>query len=160
MPDAPAFRLVALSPSGAPVEPLLLTELADQVCTGNAAHFERVGYLPPWISYLAVAEGDAHTPADTLLGTCAFKGPPAQGAVEIAYFTFPEFEGRGVATAMARQLLALAQASGTGVAVTARTLPEENASTRILTRLGFARDGMATDDEVGEVWCWRLAVSQ
>jgi RimJ/RimL family protein N-acetyltransferase len=48
-----------------------------------------------WGSYLAY---DGETP----VGTCAFKtAPNAEGAVEIAYFTFPAFEGRGFATTMA-----------------------------------------------------------
>lgn len=33
-----------------------------------------------------------------VIGSCAFKAPPtAQGTVEIAYFTFPGFEGQGYA---------------------------------------------------------------
>lgn len=42
------------------------------------------------------------------VGTCGFKSSPDQGRVEIAYFTFPDFEGRGLATAMAGELLAIA----------------------------------------------------
>lgn len=41
---------------------------------------------------------------DTIVGTCAFRSPPRSGEVEIAYFTFPEFEGRGFTTEMARHL--------------------------------------------------------
>lgn len=40
------------------------------------------------------------------------------------------------------------------VEITAQTLPEENASTRILRTLNFTRIGAALDDEVGEVWVW------
>ena len=45
----------------------------------------------PWAGYLAEENG-------SLVGTCAFKAPPDSRGVEIAYFTFPQFEGRGVAT--------------------------------------------------------------
>ena len=62
---------------------------------------------------------------------------------EIAYFTFPEFEGRGIATAMARELLDLAKTAEPGIVVTAQTLPQHNASTRILEKLDFARAGTA-----------------
>ena len=36
------------------------------------------------------------------VGECAFKAPPLDGRVEIAYHTFDEFRGLGYATAMAR----------------------------------------------------------
>ncbi|MGB9156079.1 MAG: GNAT family N-acetyltransferase, partial [Chthoniobacterales bacterium] len=46
---------------------------------------------------------------DTIVGTCAFRSPPRSGGVEIAYFTFPEFEGRGFATETARHLIQIAK---------------------------------------------------
>src|SRR5438093_730858 len=55
-----------------------------------------------WGGYLTVDADSA-----TVVGTCGFKsGPSATRSVEIAYFTFPEFEGRGLATAMAEKLIA------------------------------------------------------
>jgi len=48
----------------------------------------------PWVGYLAADE-----PSEMVVGTCAFKtGPDQDGVIQIAYFTFPSFEGRGVAT--------------------------------------------------------------
>jgi RimJ/RimL family protein N-acetyltransferase len=76
--------------------------------------------------------------------------------VEIAYFTFPDHEGLGIATAMARELIRIARAALPDVVVTAQTLPEENASTHILRKLGFAQAGIAHDDDAGEVWEWHL----
>lgn len=35
-------------------------------------------------------------------------------------------------------------------------LLEENASTGVLRRSGFHRDGSAIDPEEGEVWRWRI----
>lgn len=50
-----------------------------------------------WGAYLAVDAGTR-----LIVGTCAFKSrPSADGEIEIAYFTFEQFEGRGIATAMA-----------------------------------------------------------
>ena len=47
-----------------------------------------------------------------VIGSCAFKAPPSEdGTVEIAYFTYPTFERRGYATAMARELIELASGS-------------------------------------------------
>ena len=152
----PDFRLVAIDPEGSPIEPLVLTEVAASVCDGNAAFFATVGYERPWVSYLAVAN-DA---ADTLLGTCAFKGPPqgneGKREAEIAYYTFEEFEGQGIGGAMAAALVGLSRATDAGVHLIAHTLPETNASTHILTRLGFEQRGTGTDEEVGEVWRWEL----
>lgn len=72
--------------------------------------------------------------------------------------TFPAFERRGFATAMARALERHAAAAHE-VRLLAHTLPEENASTRVLRKLGWARAGEATDPEAGPVWRWehRLA---
>jgi ribosomal-protein-alanine N-acetyltransferase len=74
---------------------------------------------------------------DTIVGTCAFRSPPRNGEVEIAYFTFPEFEGRGFATEMARHLIQVVQDNEAETRIFAFTLPEKNASNRILQKLGF-----------------------
>lgn len=106
-------------------------------------------FTPPWIGYVAAEDG-------VTVGTCAFKSPPRDGMVEIAYFTFPEHEGRGVATRMAQHLLALALAADPSVNVIAQTLPEENASTRILRKLGFGHVRNVQHPEDGLVWEWHL----
>ena len=101
----------------------------------------------PWGAYLAWAGAEA-------IGTCAFKAAPdPQGRVELAYMTFPAFEGRGVATAMAAALVDIAAGAGAAVAV-AHTLREENASNRALKRIGFAFMGVVEDPEDGPVWRW------
>ncbi|HYI41399.1 MAG TPA: GNAT family N-acetyltransferase [Allosphingosinicella sp.] len=101
----------------------------------------------PWGSYLAVEDGRP-------VGLCAFKAAPdRKGVVEIAYMTFPAFEGRGHAGAMAAALTGIAFAAGAPL-VTAHTLPEENASTRALLRNGFAFVGETIDPEDGLVWRW------
>src|SRR5688572_1626829 len=88
----------------------------------------------PWGGYLA-------WDSDRVIGTCAFKNAPAPGRPpEIAYFTFPPFEGRGYAAAMARELVQLARAQNVATVV-ANTLPEPNPSTRVLQRVGFHRAG-------------------
>ena len=43
-----------------------------------------------------------------------------------------------------------------GVALLAHTPAEPNASTRVLERAGFTRDGVLTHPDV-ELWRWRLA---
>jgi len=78
------------------------------------------------------------------------------GKVEIAYFTFPGFEGRGFATQMAALLIRLAEASDKTTLVTAQTLPHKNASTSILSKLGFTKVRNINHPEDGEVWEWAL----
>jgi RimJ/RimL family protein N-acetyltransferase len=75
--------------------------------------------------------------------------------VEIAYFTFPAFEGRGFATAMAAALVERAWAAG-AAAVVAHTLPTPNASNHLLGKLGFQLAGTVEDPEDGAVWRWAI----
>jgi ribosomal-protein-alanine N-acetyltransferase len=104
----------------------------------------------PWGGYFAVDE-DTHE----VVGSCAFKTPPtAEGSVEIAYFTYPPFEGRGYATEMARQLVEMATQAGTVASIVAHTLPESSASTRVLEKAGLALVGEVIDPEDGLVWRW------
>lgn len=123
--------------------------MARYVCEQTAAAYRKTGFVRPWIGYLA--EDD-----DQVVGTCAFKTPPQEGRVEIAYFTFPDHEGKGIATQMARLLIEKARSTDPSIGITAQTLPQENASTTILRKLNFSRSGMAHDEDAGEVWEWRL----
>ena len=101
----------------------------------------------PWGSYLA-------WDADTVVGVCAYKFPPdSAGAVEIAYGTFPAYEGRGYAKGMISALFALAVRSGASM-IFALTLAEDNASNGALRREGFSFVGEVTDPEDGLVWRW------
>lgn len=113
--------------------------------------YARTGAASPWIGYLAV-----HRATGEIVGSCSFVGPPSNGSVEIAYFTFPPFEGKGFASAMAVELVSISRASESSTKVHAFTLPDENPSTRILRRLGFERAGTARDDDAGDVWRWQL----
>jgi RimJ/RimL family protein N-acetyltransferase len=107
----------------------------------------------PWTAYWGTSRRE-------IVGLCAFKAPPdAEGMTEIAYYTFPRLEGRGIATGMARALVALARNAGAS-AVLANTLPVQNASGAILSKLGFAFLGEANDPEDGTVWAWRLRLTQ
>ncbi len=99
------------------------------------------------LRYLAIEDGKC-------VGTCGFTSPSVNGVVEIAYFTFPDFEGRGVATRMAQRVAAIARECDPSVKIIAHTLTEENASTHILTKLGFAFRGTVHHPEDGEIWEW------
>ena len=68
--------------------------------------------------------------------------------------TFPEYEGRGIAAEMARQLVQVAQQADPTLTVTAQTLPRQSASTAILRKQGFAFEGEVQDPEEGLLWQW------
>lgn len=126
-----------------------LPETARQVCASTARLYEREGFAPPWIGYLALQDRN-------IVGACAFKSPVVNNHVEIAYYTFEEYEGSGVATAMAKALVKIARAAAPDIAVIAQTEPQANASNSILQNLGFRFAGAIQHPEDGEVWEWRL----
>src|ERR1700726_1194755 len=145
-----AFLLVRCGVDGKPLESIpLVPEGVEVTYAANADLYRRVGFVEPWVSYVAVDSG-------TAVGGGAFVGPPRENRVEIAYFTLPEFQGRSHATRTASALVAIAREAVPGIVVIAFTLQEHNASTRILQRLGFNLFGNARDADVGDVWEWRL----
>ena len=92
-------------------------------------------------------------------GMGGFKGPPtADGTVELGYSIAPPLRGRGLATAAARELVRLAFADPRVAAVTAHTLAEPNASTRVLEKIGMRRIAELIDPAEHDqpIWRWRL----
>lgn len=101
-----------------------------------------------------------HLASNSVIGAGGFTGAPdADGEVELAYGIVPSYEGQGYGTEAAEALLAYAIDSGQVKVVRAHTLPQLNASARILTKCGFQRAGEAQDHFAGTVWRWekRLA---
>jgi ribosomal-protein-alanine N-acetyltransferase len=144
------IELVEVRLDGTPAKDLdVLSAAATEACAATAAHYKRAGFSPPWISYLALADR-------AIVGICAFTAAPKSGRVEIAYHSFPSFEGRGVATAMARELVALARSRAPEIEIFAQTSAEENASTAVLRKLGFQFAGAVDHAEEGSVWEWRV----
>lgn len=123
--------------------------IASEVIRHTCALYAEGGYEPPWIGYLAFDGGEC-------VGTCAFKSPPSDTKVEIAYFTFPANEGKGHATKMTAELIRLALETEPKLTIIAQTLPEENASTAVLKKNGFLLDKVVDHPEDGKVWQWRL----
>jgi RimJ/RimL family protein N-acetyltransferase len=148
-PSIGRLRLVPIERDGCIETQVVLPEMLRDACSATSRLYASSGFVPPWTGYVAL-DGDEP------VGTCAFKSAPRDDRVEIAYFTLPAHEARGIATAMARELVRIAHAARPGITIAAQTLPVENASTAILRRLGFARFGWAHDDDAGEVWEWRL----
>jgi [ribosomal protein S5]-alanine N-acetyltransferase len=120
---------------------------------------------PAWLAELeAATEADPwkhgfallHPASGTVVGVASFKGPPDEaGVVEIAYGIAPGYRGRGFATEAARALTRYALESGEVRVVLAHTLPEPNASTRVLAKCGFRYVDEVIDPEDGPVWRWQ-----
>jgi [ribosomal protein S5]-alanine N-acetyltransferase len=143
------FSLVPCDRDGVPDHAIpKLPESLVANCRATADLYRRVGFMPPWIGYVAVVDGRG-------VGGGAFVGPPKEGCVEIAYFTLEHEQGRGYASRTAASLVALARAHDPAIRLKAFTLKQENASTKILRARGFSIVGVAQDADAGEVWEWR-----
>lgn len=129
---------------------------------------QRKEVSPEWLARLEQSsDGDAWLLGFRLVdrstgvevGKAGFKGPPTtEGIVEIAYGVAPEYEGRGYGTEAAEALVKYAVADGQVRLLRAHTLPETNASGRILTKNGFACVGEVMDPEDGRVWRWERRI--
>jgi ribosomal-protein-alanine N-acetyltransferase len=145
------LELVAITENGDLAKPMTsIPQLAAAVVEATTQLYRTAGYEPPWIGYFAFENG-------TIVGVCGFKSPPQNNRVEIAYFTFPEHESRGVATRMASELVRLALDKLPAVIVAAQTLPEESASTSVLQKLRFRLVSTVAHPEDGLVWEWQLS---
>ena len=126
---------------------LCTSEQLKEILLSTQNFYRSVGYAEPWISYWG-----CH--ADRLVGVCSFKAKPKNDKVEIAYYTFPEFEGRGFATSMAKQLIELCYDTNPQLTITAQTAKGQGPSQRILENLGFRCLGSIRDLQDGEVLEW------
>lgn len=109
--------------------------------------YPKIGYNFPWIGYFVVSQ-------DKIVGSCGFVGQPKDKIVELAYWTFKEFEGQGIASFACKELVAIAKQTDPIVKITAKTAPEKNASTKILENNSFVFTEIVQDDEIGDAWLW------
>jgi len=109
----------------------------------------------PWRHGFFITERTERVRGGRVIGSAGFKGAPdADGTVEIAYGVVPSREGRGYATEAAAALVRFASADKRVRVIRAHTLPQPNASTRVLTKCGFVHIGDVVDPEDGPVWRW------
>jgi RimJ/RimL family protein N-acetyltransferase len=113
-------------------------------------YYPKIGFNLPWVGYFIKQDNE-------IIGSCAFTGPPENNRVEVSYWTFKEYEGKGVATFACRQLVFIAKATDPFLVITAKTAPENNASTKVLQRNGFVFSGIVQDHEIGDAWEWVLS---
>ncbi len=111
-------------------------------------YYRAIGFSPPWIGYFVSED-------NTFVGSAGIKGRPKNNKIEIAYGTFPQHRQKGIGAAICRELVLLARQADPAVIVTARTLPEENFSTRILNKNNFKLLGTVWDEDDGNVWEWQ-----
>ena len=111
--------------------------------------YPKIGFNKPWVGYFAFNNNQ-------VVGTGGFTGQPKDGKVEIAYWTFKEFENQGIASFVCKQIITIAKATDLNIIITAKTAPEHNASTKILQNNGFAFTEITQDDEIGNAWLWTL----
>lgn len=105
-----------------------------------------------WWNYMIVHKTDVR-----LIGSCGYKGRPTpDGLVEIGYEIAEPYQGRGLATEVARALTENALANPGVKIVVAHTLAQENASVAILRKLGYVFMGEKFDPEDGPIWEWHL----
>lgn len=143
------MRLIEVGETGTLPEEIIVDDFLREVVEATVAHYRRTGFVPPWIGYVGLEDG-------LPVGVCGYKSQPVDGRVEIAYGTAPGHEGKGVATALAAELVKLARGDDASLTVFAQTLPEESASTSILKKLGFQMMRTVDHPEDGLVWEWEL----
>jgi len=142
---------------GMPVAPGLREYLdADEVSPEWLARLRSATAADLWDHGFAIVHRAAHC----VIGSAGFKGPPdEEGMIEIGYGIAPPFQGRGYATQAVAALIGFASADGRVRLIRAHTLPEENASTRVLTKCGFQFIGAVHDPQDGQVWRWERAAT-
>jgi [ribosomal protein S5]-alanine N-acetyltransferase len=112
------------------------------------AHPDALG----WWGYLFI-----HVKDQALVGQGGFKGKANEdGMVEIGYAIVPAYRRQGLATEAAQGLIDYAFSHAHIKSVTAHTLAEPNASTRVLKKVGMKFGGTVNDPDDGEIWHWRL----
>ncbi len=145
----PSFTLdiVPIMPEKYLMDDYLQNAFCKEVFASVKEYYGKVGIRRPWLCYFFLK--DKH-----VVATGGFKGPPKNDRVEIAYGTLPQYEGQGFASTVCHLLVQIALKASPYLLVTARTLMEENASTRILKKNGFSFFGPVSDPEDGQVWEW------
>lgn len=105
-----------------------------------------------WWSYLPIHKAD-----NMLIGLCGYKGQPAEdGMVELGYEIMGPYQNKGLATEVAKALVANAFRIEAVTTIQAHTLGAMNASTKVLTKCGFTKTDDIDGQELGTLWKWVL----
>jgi RimJ/RimL family protein N-acetyltransferase len=125
---------------GALPPPRVIERALAAISFGKPAHW--------WAPFLIFEYG-----VQSVIGGCAFKGAPEDGAVEILYGIAKECRGRGIAPAAVAELARLAFENG-ALEVLAEIEPHNISSARVVQKCGFVRTGerMASDGVFVDQW--------
>jgi len=119
----------------------------QQLLSAYDNFYPKIGFNMPWVGYFVLRQ-------EQIVGSCGFVGQPKDEKVEIAYWTFKEFEGQGIAAFACKELVSIACQADPSLTITAKTAPEHNASTKILENNNFVFTEIVQDDEIGDAWLW------
>lgn len=97
---------------------------------------------------------DTFDPSGRIVGSGIFKGEPSEGWVEIGYGVAPECQRCGYATEAVFALVRLAFEQPDVRAVYAETVVANDASRRVVEKVGFTYAGQRLNEEDGMVDCW------
>jgi RimJ/RimL family protein N-acetyltransferase len=125
---------------------------ARAAVAGGAEHLSAYPEDEGWWTYWFVLRAE-----NRLIGMGGYKGAPHQGGVEIGYTVSSHYRGQGLASEAAQGMIDHAFGHPPIAEVRAHTLPQANASTRILEKMGMSFAGEVQDPEDGPVWRWTLA---
>lgn len=128
---------------------IFTSEECQQLLAVYEDYYPEIGFVVPWVAYLIIED-------DSVVGTCSFTGKPKDGEVEIAYWTFKNYEGQGVASFACSELIKIARKENPEIIITAKTSPEHNSSTRVLEKNGFKYVRVVQDEDIGDAWFWVL----
>ena len=128
------------------------TEFGDAPFKYAIKQLKRDPDSAPWWSWLPVLIDE-----NLLIGNCGYKGRPKDGIVEIGYEVIPEFRGIGLATEIAAVLVDNAFNFPEVTHIIAHTLPQENASCKVLRKCGFKLVAEEVDPEDGVIWMWKIS---
>jgi ribosomal-protein-alanine N-acetyltransferase len=98
-----------------------------------------------WMYFVVLGGGE---PGRVLIGSAGFKGPAADGTVEIGYGVVRDHQRRGYASEAVRGLVKHAFATPEVERVIAETLPELTASIGVLAKCAFRLTGEGSEPGV------------
>lgn len=126
---------------------LYISENCQELIQMMDEFYPKVGFNITWVGYFLLLNNQ-------VVGTAGFTGQPVDNTVEISYWTFKELEGQGIASMACKELITIAQKTNPSITITAKTLPEYNASTKILQNNNFKFVEIVQDHEIGDAWLW------
>ena len=143
------MKLIAIQINEDKSKAIFSTKDCQDVLEAYENYYPIIGFHLPWVGYFIFKD-------DKIVGSCGFTGKPKNNQVEIAYWTFKEYENQGIASFTCQELIRIAKNKNENIKITAKTAPEHNASTKILEKNKFIYSEIVQDEEIGDAWLWKL----